>query len=110
MVGFEEKMRHKGENRLISSGFQHRMKQNTLFLACALTADLTAMSQKSLVLILLNTSLEADVPWELWCFSMGSEASLEAPGESLMVTFAVRLLSNKKYQQHKYAQVALQGT
>jgi hypothetical protein len=49
-------MRHKGENLLISSGFKQRMKQNTLFSACALTA----IAQESPVLILLNTSLEAD--------------------------------------------------
>jgi hypothetical protein len=35
---------------------------------------------------------------------------MEVLGESLMVTFAVRLLPKTKYPQHKYAQVALQGT
>jgi hypothetical protein len=68
------------------------------------------MSQESPVLILLNTSLEAEVPWELWWRSMVCKALLEVPGGGLLVKFAVRLLSIKKYAQHKYAQVALQGT
>ncbi|HYB00146.1 MAG TPA: hypothetical protein VED37_08000, partial [Ktedonobacteraceae bacterium] len=54
--GFEERTRHKSENRLNPSGFQPRMKQNTLFSPCALTAKLTAMSQESPVPILRNTS------------------------------------------------------
>jgi hypothetical protein len=32
-MGFEEKMRHKGKNLLISSGLKQRMKQNALFLS-----------------------------------------------------------------------------
>jgi hypothetical protein len=32
-MGFEEKTRHKGEDRLISSGFKPCMKQNALFLS-----------------------------------------------------------------------------
>ncbi len=40
----------------------------------------------------------------------GSEALMKVPGGRLLVTFAVRLLSNKKYPRHKYAQVALGGT
>jgi hypothetical protein len=31
MAGFEERTRHKSEDRLISSGFQPRLKQNALF-------------------------------------------------------------------------------
>ena len=31
-MGFEEKMRNKGKNLLISSGLKQRMKLNTLFL------------------------------------------------------------------------------
>ena len=69
-MGFEEKMRHKGKNLLIKSCFTQRMKQvkkqNTLFSECAPTANLTAIAQESRVLILLITSLAADVPWELW--------------------------------------------
>jgi hypothetical protein len=63
MAGFEEKMRHKGENRLISSGFQQRMKENTLFSECAPTANLTAIAQESRVPILLITSTEPDLSW-----------------------------------------------
>ena len=109
-MGFEEYMRHKSENRLISSGFTQRLKQNALFSECAPTADLTAIAQESYLLLLLITSLESDVPWELWWRSKGSEALMKVPGRRLLVTFAVRLLSTKKYPQHKYAQVALQGT
>ncbi len=64
-MGFEEYMRHKGENRLISSGFTQRMKQNALFSECAPTANLTAIAQESRVPILLITSTEPDVAWEL---------------------------------------------
>ena len=66
MAGFEEYMRYKGENLLISSGFKQRMKQNTLFSECVLTANLTAIAQESRVPILLITSTEPDLPWELW--------------------------------------------
>jgi hypothetical protein len=54
------------QNLLIKSGFTQRMKQNTLFSECAPTANLTAIAQESRMTILLITSLEADVPWELW--------------------------------------------
>ena len=98
------------QNLLISSGLKQRMIQNTLFSKCAPTANLTAKTQESRMLLLLITSTEPDVPWELRWRSKGSEALMKVPGGRLLVTFAVRLLSNKKYPQHEYAQVALQGT
>jgi hypothetical protein len=58
-------MRHKGENLPILSGFKQRMKLNTLFSECVPTANLTAIAQKSRMTILLITSAEPDVPWEL---------------------------------------------
>src|SRR5436305_1843032 len=95
-MGFEENTRHKSEDRLVSSGFQPRMKQNALSRECVLTAKLTAMSQESPVLLLRNTSLEAEVPWELGWRSLGCKALLEVPGGGLLVKFAVRLLSKEE--------------
>ena len=93
MVGFEEKTRHKSEDRLISSGFQPRLKQNALFLrvrsdsktdsnvagiSCAVTPQHSIGSRGTLGdRVALN----------------GLGERMEVLGERSRVTFAVRLLS-----------------
>jgi hypothetical protein len=62
LLGAECITRHPSENRLISSDLKQRLKQNTLFSRCTPTADLTAIVQESRMLMLLITSLEADIP------------------------------------------------
>ena len=48
------------------------------------------------MLLLRNTSLEAEAPWELGWRSIGCKALLEVPGGGLLVKFAVRLLSKEE--------------
>ena len=62
------------EDHLVSSAFKPCMKQNALFLSAFTDTKLTAMAQDARALILLFTSLEADVSWGLWRLSMGLES------------------------------------
>jgi hypothetical protein len=65
MVGFEENTRHKSEDRPLSNDFIHRVKQNTLFLSVRSDSNPDSKSTESREPILLVTSTEQDVPWEL---------------------------------------------
>ncbi len=51
--------RHKSENHLISNGSNRDMTRDALFSGYAPTADLTAIAQKSPILILHVTRLKA---------------------------------------------------
>ena len=65
MAGFEENTRHKGENRLISSGFQQCMKQNALFLSVRSDSKPDSNSTGFSCAYSPHHFWEADVPWEL---------------------------------------------
>ena len=64
-MGFEVTTRHKSEDRLISSDFQPCMQQTALFLRVSSDSKPDSKSTESRVPILLITSTEQDVPWEL---------------------------------------------
>jgi hypothetical protein len=95
-MGFEETTRHKGEDRLISSGFIQRVKQNALFLSVRPDSKTDSNGPGSSCV---------DTPRHFFGSRriLGALVALNGLGEGMevlversRVTCAVRLLSNVK--------------